>query len=270
MNRVSLTWTTFRKAICGFSRRGPRTPFKDLAQDGCEFLLVFDEGAFSEYDTVLLDDWLGHTPHDIRAKNLGASKEALAGIPDHELYIFQAEVPGPLEQDKQAAAKGGERSAQSFSFRTSPMTATHKSNGGEAKIIDSSVFKVSKSIAAALVTVHPGGMREMHWHPNADEWQYYIKGKARMTVFAAGGRARTMDFQTGDVGYVPITLPHYIENTGNSDLQFLEMFRSDRYADFSLNKWITHLPPELVLVHLRISKSTSDAIPAHELVIVPG
>jgi len=33
-----------------------------------------------------------------------------------------------------------------------------------------------------------------------------------MTIFACGGRARTLDFETGDVGYVLKTLPHYIEN----------------------------------------------------------
>ena len=47
----------------------------------------------------------------------------------------------------------------------------------------------------------------------------YFGGKGRMTVFATGGRARTMDFETGDVGYVQKTLPHYIENTGTTDLK---------------------------------------------------
>ena len=54
-----------------------------------------------------------------------------------------------------------------------------------------------------------------------------------MTIFAGGGRARTLDFETGDVGYVLKTLPHYIENTGNTDLTFLEMFKSDHFQDLS-------------------------------------
>jgi len=40
----------------------------------------------------------------------------------------------------------------------------------------------------AMVTVHPGGLRELHWHPNADEWQYFISGKGRMTVVATGNK----------------------------------------------------------------------------------
>ena len=120
-----------------------------------------------------------------------------------------------------------------------------------------------------MVTVHPGGLRELHWHPNADEWQYYISGKARMTVVSTGNKARTMDFQAGDVGYVEKTLLHYIENTGDTDLIFLEMFKSGFYQDLSLSEWLAHTPPELVMAHLNIDKTTLDAIPRDELVIVP-
>jgi oxalate decarboxylase len=121
----------------------------------------------------------------------------------------------------------------------------------------------------AMVTIHPGGMRELHWHPNADEWQYYITGKGRMTVVSAGNRARTMDFQTGDVGYVEQSLLHYIENTGDTDLIFLEMFKSSFYLDLSMTEWLAHTPPELVMSHLKIDKATMDAIPREKLQIRP-
>src|SRR5437588_11783817 len=95
-----------------------------------------------------------------------------------------------------------------------------RTQGGEVRIVDSSTFKVSTTVAAAVVTVHPGGIRELHWHPNADEWQFYMAGQGRMNIFATGGRARTLDFETGDVGYVQKPLPHYIQNTGKPDLKF--------------------------------------------------
>ena len=149
------------------------------------------------------------------------------------------------------------------------MLPTKRTKGGEVRIVDSSKFKVSTRVAMAMVTVRPGGLRELHWHPNADEWQYYISGKGRMTVMATGNLARTMDFQAGDVGYVEKTLLHYIENTGDTDLIFLEMFKSSFYQDFSLSEWLAHTPPELVMAHLNIDKATMDAIPRDELVIVP-
>jgi oxalate decarboxylase len=240
-----------------------------LAGDGAEFLLVFDDGNFSEYATVLLSDWMAHTPREVLTKNFGTSPEALSKLPSNELFIFQSEVPPPLSQDQRAAGGKSGPSPLDFAFRSSQQPITQSTKGGDVRIIDSSLFRVSTTIAAAIVTVHPGGMRELHWHPNADEWQYYIGGKGRMTVFATGGRARTADFEAGDVGYVQQTLPHYIENTGDTDLQFLEMFKSSYYQDLSLSEWLSHTPPELVMAHLNIDKATLDALPREKLVIVP-
>jgi oxalate decarboxylase len=136
-------------------------------------------------------------------------------------------------------------------FATRPVAQTPiKSKGGTVRITDSTNFPVSKTIAAALVEVEPGGMRELHWHPNTDEWQYYIWGSARMGVFGASGQARTFDFEENDVGYVPFAMGHYIANTGNTTLRFLEMFKSDYYADVSLDQWLALTPPKLVDAHL--------------------
>jgi oxalate decarboxylase len=93
----------------------------------------------------------------------------------------------------------------------------------------------------------------LHWHPNTDEWQYYIEGEGRMTVFGSESKARTFDYQSGDVGYVPFAMGHYIENTGSGPLRFFEMFRSDRYADLSLNQWLALTPRVLVEARLKIS-----------------
>ena len=240
-----------------------------LNPDGCEFLLVFDDGGFSEYATVLLTDWMAHTPHDVLAANFGVSEQAMEKMPKREKFIFQAAVPGPLAEDKKVAAGSLGPSSQDFAFRTTQPAVMKRTKGGEVRIVDSSTFKASTTIAAAIVTVHPGGIRELHWHPNADEWQYYVSGKGRMTVFDTGARARTMDFQAGDVGYIQKTLPHYIQNTGDTDLKFLEMFKSSSYQDLSLSEWLTHEPPELVLAHLGIDKATLDAIPKENVALMP-
>jgi oxalate decarboxylase len=240
-----------------------------LGPDGCEFLLVFDDGNFSEYETVLLTDWMAHTPPDVVAKNFGVSHMALGNMPKRERFIFQTDEPGPLEEDRRTAAGALGPSPIDFAFRSAEFPTAKRNKSGEVTIIDSSTFKVSASIAAAIVTVKPGGLRELHWHPNADEWQYYIGGKGRMTVFATGGRARTMDFEAGDVGYIQKTLPHYVENTGTTDLKFLEMFKSGSYQDLALSEWLAHTPPELVAAHLHLDKATLDALPREKTVIMP-
>jgi oxalate decarboxylase len=240
-----------------------------LGPDGCAFLLVFDEGAFSEDSTFLLSDWVRHTPPSVLSKNLGLPESALKNLPNKDLFIFPAPLPATLAGDK--AAVGGSRSESPFqyTFKMEAMAATKRTAGGEARVVDSHNFPASKNIAAALVNVKPGGLREMHWHSNASEWQYYISGKGRMTVFTSEG-VRTMDFNANDVGFVPRVAGHYVENTGNTDLVFLEMFAASEFVDISRNNWIKHLPPEMVTAHLNLDAGTIGRIPGEKLVILPG
>jgi oxalate decarboxylase len=238
-----------------------------LGADGCEFLLVFDDGEFDEDNTFLLSDWFKHTPAEVLGKNFGVPATLFGHTPDpSQLYIFPAPLPGSLASDKIA---GVTPVPQSFSHRMLAQEPI-KTKSGTVRITDSSIFPVSTTIAAALVEVEPGGLRELHWHPNADEWQYYIEGKARMGVFAASGQARTFDFQAGDVGYVPFAMGHYIENTGDTTLRFLEMFKSNYYADLSLDQWLALTPPELVDAHLKLDPQVVKALRKEKAPVVPS
>ena len=239
-----------------------------LGPDGCRFLLVFDDGAFDEFHTFLITDWLTHTPAEVLAKNFSVSESTFDAVPKKELFIFQAALPGELRAEQAEAAKGTGMVPKRFDFKASAMTPTKVTRGGEVKIIDSKTFPVTP-ITAAIVTLKPGGLRELHWHPNADEWQYYMTGKGRMTVFVGGSTARTMDFEEGDVGYVPISNPHYIENTGDSDLVFIEMFKSSEYQDISLAEWMAHTPHLLMNQHLGVTTSMLENIPKQETVVTP-
>ena len=234
-----------------FAPSGFPHSIQGLGPDGCEFLLVFNDGAFSEDNTFLITDWFAHTPKEVLAKNFQQPESAFANIPKKELYIFQADVPPPLSQDSVSDPKGSTPQAYTFGMLgVKPETF----KGGSVRVVDQNNFPVSTT-AMAYVEVEPGAMRELHWHPTADEWQYYISGQARMTVFGASSDARTFDFQAGDVGYAPFAMGHYIENTGNETVRFLEMFKSPIYADVSLEQWLAVIPPELVEAHLHLPKT---------------
>ena len=241
-----------------------------LGPQGCEFLLVFDDGKFSEFDTTLVSDWTSRTPREVLAKNWGVPEAALAGMPKEELYIFQTSLPGPLEADQRAARGNGRDTTAAFEYRASTMAPTFETASGEVRVIDSRNFPMSITIASAIVRLKPGGLRELHWHPGADEWQYWMEGEGRMTLFINGGKARTMDFHPGDIGYVPRTFGHYIENTGTTDLVFLEMFKANKYEDFSLSQWMRRTPPKLVMDHLKISEETLAKIPVKNNHVVPA
>jgi oxalate decarboxylase len=239
-----------------------------LGPDGAMFLLVFDDGNFNEFETFLLTDWLHHTPPEVLAKNFGVSAETFAKVPPKELFIFERDLPRPIAEEKRQVEAGTGAVPNTFAFFPGKMKPTKVSKGGEVKIVDQKNFPAS-NIAAAIVTLKPGGLRELHWHPNEDEWQYYVKGSGRMSVFAAGGRARTMDFQAGDVGYIDKSVPHFIENTGDTDLVFLEVFPTPHYEDISLAEWMAHTPSRLVDQHLGVGEDFLSKIQKKEAVITP-
>lgn len=238
-----------------------------LGPDGAEFVLAFDNGSQSESNTLLLTDFMAHTPPSVLAKNFGVEPNVFADIPTSNLWIFQGELPGELGADRQAV--GVEAGTEPVIYRLSRSEPVHRNNGGMIQLADSSNFKISKTIASALVTLEPGGMRELHWHPNADEWQYYIRGQGRMTVFNTGPKATTNDFKAGDIGVVRANFGHYVENTGNDVLQFLEIFRTDRYQEVSLAHWLARVPPETVSQHLNIPIEMLKRFPRDAQGIVP-
>ena len=239
-----------------------------LDDDGCEFLLVFDDGSFSENETFLISDWLIHTPPYILAKNFGVPESKFKDLPkdvEHTRWIFSGKLPGPLEQDKVQAPQGETPVRYTHKLmRQSPIRVA----GGEVRIVDSTNFPAASTIAAAIVVVEPGRLRELHWHSTNDEWQYFIRGKARMTVFASGGKARTFDYNAGDVGYVPFGMGHYLENIGNEPLVFLEAFKSPVFTDFSANQWLALSPPEMVKAHLNVDDETISALSKTKPLIV--
>ena len=144
-----------------------------------------------------------------------------------------------------------------------PLTYSHRlmaqepirTQSGTVRIVDSSNCPAAKMIAGGLIEIEPDGMRELHWQSNSDELQYYIEGKARMTVSASGSDEHTFHYQGGDVGCVRKGMPHYIENTGVTRLRYLELWQSDRFADVSLAQWLAFTPYELVKAHLNIDRS---------------
>lgn len=239
-----------------------------VGDDGAFFLLVFDDGNFNEFETFLLTDWMHHTDPEVLAKNFNVDKEVFKAVPPKELFLFERPLPRPLAEEKAQveAVTGGV--SNPFAFFTNSVQPTKITKGGEVKIIDAKLFPAS-NIAAAIVTLKPGGLRELHWHPNEDEWQYYVKGSGRMSVFSGGGHARTMDFQAGDVGYIEKSLPHFIENTGTEDLVFLEVFPTPHYQDISLAEWLAHTPSRLVDQHIGTGEDFLNKINKRENIITP-
>ncbi|KIX08812.1 uncharacterized protein Z518_03469 [Rhinocladiella mackenziei CBS 650.93] len=185
----------------------------------------------------------------VLGENFRISPEVFKTIPKSDKYIFQGSLPGSIDEEK---PEGTHVKKSKFQFThkmldQEPMNTT----GGLVRITDSTNFPISKTIAAAHLDIAPGAMREMHWHPNADEWSFFISGRARITIFGAEGTARTFDYTAGDVGVVPRNMGHFIENLSDDEpVEVLEIFRADKFQDFSLFQWLGETPRKMVADHI--------------------
>ena len=132
-----------------------------LGPDGCEFVIAFDSGNASEFNTLLVTDWIAHTPPEVLAKNFGVPVEAFKNIPLHNRWIYQSDLQAPpLDAvEAQMAAVAG-KPPNPFVFRLGDMAPNWETKSGTVRIADSTNFLVSKTVAASMVTIKPGGMRE--------------------------------------------------------------------------------------------------------------
>jgi oxalate decarboxylase len=187
----------------------------------------------------------------------------------HNLWIYQGQEARPLAEVQAQMASSVGTSPYPFTFSLAASPVVKQNPGGTVQIADSHNFHVSKTIAAALVTLQPGGLRELHWHPNADEWQYYVKGVGQMGVFNTGPKAVTNDFKAGDIGYIPKNLGHYIKNIGPGELVFLEIFKTDEYQDISLADWLKHSPTQMVAEHFNLTPADIARFPSTDEAVRP-
>ena len=112
----------------------------------------------------MVDDWLAHTPLSVVAKNFGLPESAFSKLPEDDPYILNSTVS---DEDVGSGPAGQLTGNSSYVFKQS-QGGYHDvpGGGGTFRIVDSTNFPIAKTIAAAIVTLEPKGLRELHWHPN--------------------------------------------------------------------------------------------------------
>ncbi len=237
--------------------------------EGVEFLMIFDKGSYSENNTFSISELFSHLPMDVLSANFGCDEKEFSNIPKEEVYIIDGGDPGTIKSQKVKSPEGEVPNTYKHELiNIKPIVC----EGGTIRILDHSNFPACTTVAVALVEIEPGAMREIHWHSNNDELQYYIQGEARMTVFEPGPKSRTFNYRAGDVGYVPVGNFHYVQNIGTEKVVFLEIFKSNHFADISLAQWMAMTPKEVVKSVLNLSDEFCDNLKKKSCPIVkyPG
>jgi oxalate decarboxylase len=248
--------------------RGHGHMLECLGDRPTHFILIFDNGYFSEFGTFSITDWLGHTPKHLLAKNLELPESAFDGFPKGEVYFARGPVPPPSIPDNLQGSLKSPPETHKYRMLAQEPHSLH--TGGREWRVDSTRFPISKTITGVILDLAPGGLRELHWHPTADEWQYVIDGKVSVTLFGSHGRYRIETLNQGDVGYIPQGYGHSIENIGESACRVLIGFNTGHYAAIDLSMWLAGNPVDVLATNFSKPVSLVEKFPRHRVFIAPS
>jgi oxalate decarboxylase len=235
-----------------------------LGDEPCHFILIFDNGYFSEFGTFSITDWLGHVPKALLAKNFGLPESAFEGFPQAEVYFASGALPPATPAPP---LQGWKLPPLTHRYQMLKQPPHRTFAGGREWRVDSTNFPISTSMAAVVLDLEPGALRELHWHPTADEWQYVIAGDISVTMFGSGGRFRTETLSQGDVGYIPQGYGHSVENVGSTGCRVLIGFNAGVYAAIDLSQWIAGNPADILATNFGKPAELFEQFPRHDVFI---
>jgi oxalate decarboxylase len=244
--------------------RGHAHMLECLGDKPTHFILIFDNGYFSEFGTFSITDWLGHIPKVLLAKNFGLPESTFDGFPTKEVYFARGAAP-PEKQS--IPLQGRKLPPQTHKFELLEQDPHALYKGGREWRVDSSRFPISKTVTGVVLDLEPGALRELHWHPTADEWQYLIEGKISVTMFGSDGRYRTETLEKGDVGYIPQGYGHSIENVGDKPCRALIGLNTGVYEAIDLSQWIAGNPLDVLATNFGKPAALFEKFPRKDVFI---
>ena len=255
----------FEKGDIWYFPKGHPHSLQGLGPGDCHFILAFDDGHFSEFGTFSITDWFAQTPPHILAQNTKLSLAGVAQLPKKEVYIVQGQVPPQTIPKFRKTDSETNQTPHKYKLGDQPPM---RFEGGDERIVTVKDFPVQTTVSAALLRLDPGALRELHWHPNADEWAFVLDGSAEVGIFGGHSRFRKDEFAKGDVWFIQQGFGHYIKNTGNADLRVMVVFSSPEYQQISLSNWLGNNPGQLIVDNFGVSEQTVNQLPTNFIGVV--
>ena len=247
--------------------RGHGHMLECLGNHPAHFILIFDNGYFSEFGTFSITDWIGHTSKHLLAKNFGLPESAFEGFPKDEVYFARGPIPSETIPLNHQGPLTSPPETHKYRMLAQEPHSIHK--GGREWRVGADRFPISKTVTGVILDLEPGGLRELHWHPTSDEWQYVIEGQISVTLFGSHGRYRVETLNKGDVGYIPQGYGHSIENVGGKGCRVLIGFNTGHYKAIDLSMWIAGNPLDVLATNFGKLQSLFEKFPRERVFIAP-
>ena len=234
----------------------------------CHAILAFDDGLYSEHGTFGISDWMSRYDSKALSQAFGVAAETFAEIPKAETYIMQGEVL-PLDGPQARAARELDR-AQTHRHALMAQKPRVSTAGGSLHIASSKEFPMSTTLTGMVLKLKHGAMHEPHWHTDANEWHYVLKGQTRVTLFAPDKRVAVAELSPGECAYIPRNCGHSILNIGAEDAEIVGVLDSGTYHESSLSDWLAKAPRHLLANNFGIPESAVASFSQTRMVIAPA
>lgn len=222
-----------------------------LGSEPCRIVAVYDDGTTVESNAFNATDWIQAEPGNILS--------AILNLPGEQLQRSAAKVPlitknSPLLVAPTKTHGLATRSAQSFRFPLTQMPPV-TSSGGTFVQASRQDFPMSKTMIASLTVLNPRGIREPHWHPNADEWDFVISGRARITLFEGANKSGSIEVGPGDIGYLKRNAAHAVETIGDEPFRLFSVFNADTFQAIGMSGLLIGTPDVILVRSLGLSEA---------------
>lgn len=233
--------------------KGHSHAIQTLGPAPCHAILAFDDGLYSEHGTFGISDWMSRYDAPTLSQALGVSIDIFGANPKAETYIMQGEVlalDGP--QAKVARALDRDRTHRFPLMAQKPRVSTA---GGQLYVASAREFPASRTMTGIVLKLKPGAMHEPHWHTDANEWHYVLKGRTRVTLFAFDKRVAVAELSAGECAYIPANCGHSIQNIGQEDAEVIGVLDSGAYHESSLGDWLAKAPRHLLANNFGVTEA---------------
>lgn len=214
-----------------------------IGDDPCHFVLSFNNGDESpEVATFGITDWIDVTPKDLLARTFGIPPELFDAFPHGEVYIQAGAI---VSTAAATDAPWPRNSTHKFRLMHDPRAAREFA-GGSFRLATAAEWPASSDMCGGLLTIRPGELLPLHWHPNSNETNYFLRGKGQVLLYGSKGCAKVDEFMPGDVAYYPRGYGHAIRNVGTDELAIVQTWDSGAFQEIRLTDLLKASPRHLL------------------------
>ncbi|ARN83160.1 cupin domain-containing protein [Methylocystis bryophila] len=223
--------------------KGHGHSIQTIGDKPCNIILAFDDGGFSpDAAAFSITDWINLTPKEMLGQEFGLPKDLFDAFPKGETFMQAGEI---LQPEDALEAPWPKESTHKFRLLRDPKAA-RDFDAGTFRLATSAEFPTSKTMSGGVMTIKPRALHKLHWHPNANEWMYFARGRGQVALFGSGGRGKVAEFGPGDVACIPMGFGHAIRNIGDEELEIVQTWDNGRFEEIQLDQCVQSSPRYLL------------------------